>query len=338
VEQQSAREFRATNLYYLAQAAVLAVMALFVSLLIFNYAYARMPMGQALATIYNSYNAGPLFAGLLGAHWIYPAAKCLLVVGAGVWALARLRRQDAAAALPLYALAGLLLVDMVVPLVYVVRSTIFMLQSVQANLAPILGQSVRLLFYFVASLVLFVVMLRAASSTAKHLAGEAREPEAPRKPISGLGGWMILGTIRSIFMPLNFAYSLAIAVGGYAGVRSLLAGPEAYINMELVLLIALGLALSVGAVIALFKKRFAFKPLIISAEALTLLVNGLTLTYMLTRASSQYLAHTGYYGGAMITTLVTIVASAVFIVYYSKSDRVKNTFQKELWPAEPGVG
>lgn len=334
VERQPVREFKATNLYYLTRSAVLAVMALFVSLLVFNYVYAHTPIAQALAMGYNSYNAGPLLAGLLHSYWLYAVVKCLLIVGTSVWAMVRIRRDAAAAALPLFILAGLLLLDMLVPMAYVLRSLFFVTKSTGSNAMPILAQSVRLLFYFAASLSLFIVILCAAVGLSRYSAGRAKAPAPPRKSISGIGGWMIICTIRSIFMPLNFFYSLIIAMGGYMGIHSFLVGPETYLNMEIVLLFVLGLVLSIVVVSKLFKKNFGFKPLAISLEGLTMLVNGLSVVYMLTRTSSQYLSRVGYYSGGLVITLGMIVASAIFILYYAKSDRVKNTFQRSLWPAE----
>ena len=158
--------------------------------------------------------------------------------------------------------------------------------------------------------------------------------------IAGTGGWMALCTIRCLLMPLNYLGSLIMAVVGFANVRRLMTGslaPSIYLNMELALLIALAAVLSLVVVVKLFQKDFAFKPLVIALEGVTILVNVLSMVYLSVGTIGQLLRRAGTYGSTMVSAVGMIVVSILFILYYARSDRVKNTFQKSLWPGEPAA-
>lgn len=332
------RRLKQSNLYYLTYVVLLAAIAVYVSLVLYNYGYLplrfRLP-GAALA--YVSYNSIMFPPGFLRTQGLYALLKCIAIVGVSVWGVVGLARESRSSGVALYVLAGLALVDLVGPIIAMIRSANYLMVSRDVSLFVVLRQYGIMWFYVAISLLVCATALGCAFALLRYFSGRAAAPAPPKKEITGIGGWMVLCAIRCLLMPLNYLGSLALVALGFIGARALLAGPNGplvYLNMELVLLIVLVAALSLVVLVKLFQKGFAFKPLAMALEGATIAINGLTIIYLSIGSNGQVLRHAGTYSWTVASTIGMIVVSALFIAYYAKSDRVKNTFQKSLW-SEP---
>ena len=134
---------------------------------------------------------------------------------------------------------------------------------------------------------------------------------------SGLGGFFIIPLIRNIVMPLNYASIFIISililfkvdVSGNIYVQYWYAG-------RILFTIILAIALSIMTVIKMFCRRKSFIPFAISTE----------IIYIFTNLVKVNLSIGSNYFETLGTDIALIIISALFIVYYAKSIRIKNTF------------
>lgn len=298
------QKFKETGTYYLTRFLLITIMALFISFLFYKYAIAFAKVKYPLASV---------FMGLRMPQRLFDFLRCLLVVGFGIWGLITLEHTAKAVLIPLFCLAGLLAAD-------AVSAANNFLLNLKFQYTP------TLLYNVLMPVLLIVPLIFAIVSVLKYNNGmTAAAPAVTRKDVSGIGGWMILSTIRCFGMTLSNLFSFGFMILVYLrAARPKL--PAQYFNMELGLFYAWPVVLGIITLINLFKKKYQFKYSAIMMELVNIIVGCLGILYMVT-VMAGIVQKSGYLKGTFILEIVMLGVSVAFAIYYAVSDRVANTFK-----------
>lgn len=169
-------------------------------------------------------------------------------------------------------------------------------------------------FLSLSVLVFSVILIAAYLKKPKH------KQEAVKNNKQGLGGFFVIPMIRNIVMPLNSIGIFAAIILSLFNSRILRDFTLSNIYASRMLFVILLLSvLGIMAIIKMFKKDGKFIPMILSVEIMAL------VQYMQNLIQSIF-ARTG---GQMNLTgsIPYIIISALLIIYYIKSGRVKNTYK-----------
>ena len=143
---------------------------------------------------------------------------------------------------------------------------------------------------------------------------------------AGFGGFFIVAMIRNVSLPINnLIVVIMLVLGNFTSHGRI--DMETLINNRMLLIAVFGLIISVMAAVRMFTKRFAFIPTIISAEGVLIYyyANKILMACTLAR---QYYMRLGYFESGIASDILMIIVSMLFIVYYSRSKRVENTFTR----------
>ena len=145
---------------------------------------------------------------------------------------------------------------------------------------------------------------------------EAKQKETANDK-SGMGGFFIIPLIRNIAMPLTYisASIISVLIFFRADVPRGIYSQYFYASSILFTIILL-VVLSIMTVIKMFGRRKSFIPFAISIEIISIFTNSVKIASCV---RTDYFETLG-------VDIALIIISALFIVYYAKSIRIKNTF------------
>ncbi len=330
-----------TNIYHLS-------MVLFISVIVSTFSFALFPLlssrvlfrtqsFQNILSMIRSYgyytNEGPVIrlvsriARTNRLSWLGVVFRQTAFLGVGIWGIVSLKQGKKQAAIALYALAGLALVFI---FSYVFNiAEMLRLPQVRERIGEYLGMFLRdyhtVFFYIV-----IICSILCAIFWAKKLNSPSAPSEQARKDISGVGGWLVISIIRFLATSLNYLLLVIFAILSTAGVKGLTSFGEGmiftYFHWDFSLLTLFVSIYSLITFIALVGRKKSFPKMAVSLETFLLIFLSLLNVYFISYAVQ--LKDVSQFITPIITNLLAMAWSVVFIFYYMKSDRVKNTFVK----------
>lgn len=144
---------------------------------------------------------------------------------------------------------------------------------------------------------------------------ESTEPATPSGP-SGIGGWLILPAIGVVLTPLALAVSLAVVAGNMGNISGRVTGYLTF-NMAIDLLL---LIYAVIVAVLFFKKRKAAPGAYINLLVFSVLTSVASIIIALALGIHEFIE-------TDIKAMAKgAVGCAIWIPYFKRSIRVKNTF------------
>lgn len=297
------KPFTETVTFHITRLLLIFIMALTVSILFYRYVY----------TIVNprtDFNPAIFHTVLKLPQMLLDCIKGLLIVSAGIWGLMIIKRPGKAVLAPLFCMAAVLILDAVISVYVFVAGLGFQYMP-------------NILYYAMLPTVLAVPVIWAIAAISGYYKGRIRAA-GPRQPISGLGGFMVLGIIRCFGIALGNIYSFIFMMLVYLRViRPIL--PAQYFTLQLGLFYLLPSVLGIITLRNLFKMRYVFKPLAIFMELMNIIISSLGILFTLT-VLSPFVSRAFYFPGLSLYDILMLASSVAFAAYYAASDRVANTF------------
>jgi hypothetical protein len=149
-----------------------------------------------------------------------------------------------------------------------------------------------------------------------------------KKNKTGLGGFFIIPVIRNVLTPLNLVIIIIAVINSFFRYfihSGFLFRTADNSSKMLSAVLILSLVLYISALVKMFKRQEKFVPYVIAAECITIFI----ILHRLIAALLQFRGiyeSINYFSGALFQDIWGILLSVLLIVYYLKSDRVRNTF------------
>jgi len=265
-----------------------------------------------------------------------PLVLMVIVTTISVWAIIGLKKDGKSAILPMYLLLG----DF---LLVIALNAAHNLKYTGANASTGSYQAgINNIFVIVRYIVLSGIMLYLIHALNKQLKGKTKPQSLAKKEFSGIGGWLVVGAIRTISSILSFALIFVYAINRSIIEYYLVNSPDflnkypyfsslsrlgSFLDPSYILstlLVAFGGVIAVVTALKLFKKDAGFKVYVIMLEGTNLLLALLAILYWLTIGKHNAIENWPVI--YLFSSLLVALVSVLFMLYYLISDRVKNTF------------